>query len=149
MGKVKIKYTYKKYKNYLGEIRDFFESLDMSNLNETDLRKIDLLKDVWTEYLFECVCDVPCHLGDERVGMTIRIFKISNSVEDKNIHDSLMNFAYLYMLGMKEDVFWPFEEEKLNKSLKDIELISIDEFIELYKSTGKINYFIYKRMIMY
>lgn len=127
MEKAIERYTYDEYKDTCSDVRDFYESLDLSKLDESDLKKINILKDTWVEYCWRFVS--LSYYGEERAIVTSKIFEISNSIKNEQIREENLKFAYQYVIELTyEDVIYGNEKETINKSLESIGLFSMDTY---------------------
>lgn len=122
------KYLYEEKKDYMADIRDFFEGLDLSQINKADSIKINMLKNTWTEFYLRYV-DAEIH--KEAVPVIGEIFILSNSVDDVSTKASLLDYAYDYIDELKyEDVFCGTVEEDIDNMLNEAGLLTIEKYIE-------------------
>ena len=131
-------YTFEENKNSMADIRDFFEGLDLTNVDKKELKIIDLLKDSWANYYFNCVELFSSSAGEERVGKTLALFLTSNKISDEATKESLLDYTYGYIAEMNdEEIFGSTEYEDINKLLENAGLISIDEYFEKKNAAKK------------
>ena len=128
MKKTEEMFTYEEVKDYCSNIKELFENLELSEISEEDLKKINTLKDAWVNYEFKYIS--LSYLGDERPEKTCELFIISNSIENKNIKEKLLEYAYNHIDNMRyEDIFFGGEFDKINNLLVSKGLLDIDSYI--------------------
>ena len=135
-----IKYTYEENKEYMKDIRIFFESLDLTQLTKEDLSKIDMLKEEWTEYYFKYLSPSSSLASEEMITKTVDLFTLSNSIEDKNNKNELLDFTYSYIALLKDEYIFSFsEKEGIDNKLNKVGLLTIDKYFEEKKEKENSN----------
>ena len=112
-----------------GDIKDFFEELDTFNLDRADLVKLDELKDTWTGFDYRFVIASYYGTGEELLTKVGEIFALSNSVEDENVKEQLLDYAYNYIAELKEaEIYNPLIEEGIDETLLEMGLFDVDGY---------------------
>ena len=133
-GKRKI-YLYEEEEQYMGDIRDFFEGIDMSSLNIADKIKLVILKDMWATYYCTCVCTDPFNLEI----LTVSLLVMANSIEDEDVKGNILDFTYDFVHKLEDEVEWsPYTNEKIDKMLVEAGLIKINTYFKMKKQLKRI-----------
>lgn len=120
------KYSYEEMK---GDIKDFFEELDTFNLDRADSVKLDELKDTWAEFDYRFVTASYYGLEEELLTKVGEIFDLSNSVEDEDLKEQLLDYAYNYIAELKEvGIYDPSIEEGIDETLLEMGLFDVDGY---------------------
>ena len=125
----KTKHTFEGDKQYLNEIRNFFEGLDLSELDGADKIKLDVLKDMWADYYFDCV--TASYYGNEREKKSGSLFVIANCITNEEVKSAILNYTYEYIAELSDEVFSSWEDEKIDKMLTDSGMLTISNYFNM------------------
>ncbi len=129
-GKREI-YLYEDEEQYMGDIRDFFEGIDMSSLNIADKIKLVILKDMWATYYATCVSSDP---SIDLAILTVSLLVMANSIEDEDVKGDILDFTYDFVHKLEDEVEWsPCTNEEIDKMLVEAGLIKINAYYKMKK----------------
>lgn len=132
----KERYTYEETKNGMGEVRDFFDKIDVSQLEGQDKIKLDVIKDMWADYYHNFV-QYDCCIED-RIKSSVTLFVMARCISEETVRAKITDFTYSYMAGLNDELFSISEYENLNEMLKSVGLMEIPNYFKAKEEIKKV-----------
>lgn len=133
----KERYTYEETKNGMGEVRDFFDKIDVSQLEGQDKIKLDVIKDMWADYYHNFV-QYDCCIED-RIKCSVTLFVMARCISEETVRAKITDFTYSFMAGLNDELFSVSEYENLNEKLKSVGLMDIPRYFKLKEEVKSID----------